>query len=426
VLSTVRAARALPPVAKLLLVNQFGVYVGFYLLIPYLAVHLREDLGLTAATVGAVIGVRSLCQQGMTVFGGSAADRLGCRPLILAGCALRAVGFASFAVFNSVAGLFVASMLTGLAGAVFSPAARAYLAHEAAERRLLAFSLLNVAGEAGTFLGPLLGSLLLMVDFRVVAVAAGAVFAVLTVAQLFALPPRAPEPARQPVWSDWREVVTNRRYVRYTVAASGIFVLYNQLYLTLPLEAGRVTGVSSTSAVLFTASTVITLGFQVRITEWCQRRFATGTSLVIGLAVCAAAFLVPLVCARAQPTVAARPHTDGLLTALAQWPHLVPTLLATMVLTVGVAIAQPFSQHLVPAFGRAGLTGTYLGAFATVSGAAAMVVNTAVGYASDIAGPWLSWLLLAGYGAGCAVLLLAMYRRNALPALSERDTSHAL
>jgi MFS family permease len=424
--STLRAARSLPPVAQLLLLNQFGVYVGFYLLIPYLAVHLRDDLHLAAATVGAVIGVRSLCQQGMTVFGGSAADRLGCRPLILTGCALRAVGFASFAVFDSVAGLFVASMLTGLAGAVFSPAARAYLAHEAGEQRLLAFSLLNVAGEAGTFLGPLLGSLLLILDFRVVAIAAGAVFAALTVAQVFALPPRAPEPARQPVWSDWREVVTNRRYVLYTVAASGIFVLYNQLYLTLPIEASRVTGVGSTSALLFTASTVITLGFQVRITEWFRRRFFTGVSMAIGLAVCAVAFLIPEAAAPFQPTVTAKPPTDGLLTALSLWPYLIPALLATITLTVGVAIAQPFSQDLVPAFGRSGLTGTYLGAFATASGAAAMLVNTAVGYAADTAGPWLSWVLLTGYGSLCALLLLAMHRRRALPTISEKDSSHAL
>lgn len=425
-MNTIRMARSLSPVARLLLVNQFGVYVGFYLLIPYLAVHLRDNLHLTAAVIGAIIGVRSLCQQGMTMFGGSAADRLGCRPLIITGCALRAVGFASFAVFDSVPGLFAASMLTGLAGAVFSPAARAYLAHESGEHRLLAFSLLNVAGEAGTFLGPLLGSLLLVLDFRVVALVAGAVFAVLTVAQALLLPPRQPEPARQPVWSDWREVLTNRRYVLYTVAASGIFVLYNQLYLTLPLEASRVTGVSSTSALLFTASTVVTLGFQVRITEWFRRRCPAGISMAIGLLVCALAFAIPVAASLLQPTVPTGGSGTGLLAALRLWPALVPSVVATVVLTVGVAIAQPFSQDIVPAFGRRGLTGTYLGAFATASGIAAMLVNTAVGYASDTVGPWLSWLLLAAYGGVCAAVLLELHRRRHLPSTSEKDSTHAL
>ncbi|WP_203217736.1 MFS transporter [Nocardia terpenica] len=411
-LTALRAARSLPPTVQLLLVNQFGVYVGFYLLIPFLATHLRDDLRLSTGVVGAIIGVRSLSQQGLTLLGGSAADRIGCRPLIIAGCLLRAVGFAAFAVVDSVAGLMLAAIVTGVAGAVFSPATRAYLAYESGPQRLQAFSLFNVAGETGTLIGPLLGSVLLAVDFRLVAAVAAVVFTVLTVAQLMALPPRPVTPSGQSVLADWREVVGNRRFLLYVCATAAIFVLYNQLYLTLPLEAARASGFAGSAALLFTASTVVTLGLQVRITDRCQRRGSSPAWIAVGTALCGLAFAPAAIGATVQRAAG----SAGLWAAL---PALLPTLLATVVLTLGVAVAQPFALDLTADFARPALTGTYLGVFATASGIAAVVSNTVVGYSVDLgarlAVPWLPWLLLGGYGIGSAALIAVMRTRSLFP-----------
>lgn len=105
---------------RLLLVNQLGVNTGFHLLIPYLAVHLSDDLGMSAAVVGIVLGVRHLGRQGLFVIGGSASDRLGARRVIIAGCALRTAGFALFAIGDGTVVLLAASVLSGLAGALLA------------------------------------------------------------------------------------------------------------------------------------------------------------------------------------------------------------------------------------------------------------------------------------------------------------------
>ena len=59
-MSLLRSIRSFPLSVRLLLVNQCGVNTGFYLLVPYLAMHLSGDLGLSAAVVGVVLGVRNL------------------------------------------------------------------------------------------------------------------------------------------------------------------------------------------------------------------------------------------------------------------------------------------------------------------------------------------------------------------------------
>lgn len=112
--------RALSPAARLLVVNQFGINVGFYMVVPFLATYLVDRLGYAAAVVGAVLGVRTLAQQGLFLVGGTAADRLGCRPVIVLGCALRVLAFGLFAV-STVTGIVLYVRVAAWAGSRWPP-----------------------------------------------------------------------------------------------------------------------------------------------------------------------------------------------------------------------------------------------------------------------------------------------------------------
>ncbi|KDN85882.1 MFS transporter [Kitasatospora cheerisanensis] len=190
-----RQTRSFGPTARLLMANQFAINLAFYMLMPYLAAHLADDLGLAAWTVGLVLGVRNLSQQGMFLIGGTLADRFGHRGPIIAGCLLRTAGFALLGRVESLPALLAASAATGFAGALFNPAVRACLAAEAGEeRRVEAFAVFNVYYQAGMLLGPLAGLALLAADFTAVCTVAAAVFAALTVLQWRALPARGGGP----------------------------------------------------------------------------------------------------------------------------------------------------------------------------------------------------------------------------------------
>ena len=122
---------------QLLQLNQAGINLGFYMLMPYLAQHLSSGVGMAAWTIGLILGLRNLSQQGLFLIGGTLADRVGHKPLIMLGCGLRTVGFALFGLTTSLPWLIVAAAVTGFAGALFNPAARAYLACAAGERKVM-------------------------------------------------------------------------------------------------------------------------------------------------------------------------------------------------------------------------------------------------------------------------------------------------
>ncbi|MGW0390009.1 MFS transporter [Streptomyces sp. NPDC003042] len=405
-MKTLAAVRSFPLAVRLLLVNQLGVNTGFYLLIPYLATHLSDDLGLSAAAIGIVLGLRNLSQQGLFLIGGSAADRLGARGVIIAGCALRTVGFGLFALGDGLGPLLAASILSGLAGALFNPAVRTYVAQEAGERKAEAFALFNVFATTGALLGPLLGGLLLLVDFRAAALTAAGVFAVLTLAQLLVLPARTVETPTTAVLADWREVAGNRRFLAFSLAMVGMYGLENQLYLLLPHAAARASGWDGSIGLLFVAGTVANLLFQLRITRGLGARGGRARWIAAGLAVMGTGFVPPMLVA------------DSPVHPLA----LLPVLAGALLLHLGVMIAQPFVMELIPAFGRPDLTGTSYGLFYAVSGIAAAGGSAGIGWAMDTAGhtglTWLPYACCLALGLASAAAVARLHRAGALPAES--------
>ena len=143
---------------RMLMINQFGINFGFYMLMPYLAGYLAGPLGLAAWAIGLVLGVRNFSQQGMFIIGGTLADRLGYKPLIVAGCLLRTAGFGLLVFAHSLPAIVDRFGGNRFRGALFNPAVRAYLAADSGQRRVEAFAMFNVFYQAGILAGPLVGT----------------------------------------------------------------------------------------------------------------------------------------------------------------------------------------------------------------------------------------------------------------------------
>ncbi|WP_406274468.1 MFS transporter [Nocardia sp. NBC_00881] len=403
-MTVLRSFRSFDLPARLLMINQFGINLGFYMLMPYLAGYLAGPLGLAAWAVGLVLGVRNFSQQGMFLIGGTLADRLGYKPLIVVGCLLRTGGFALLVFATSLPGLLIASAATGFAGALFNPAVRAYLAADTGERRVEAFAVFNVFYQAGILAGPLVGLALMVLDFRVTAAVAAVVFAILTVAQLFALPVRRAEQSAEKtsVLQDWRTVAGNRRFLWFALAMIGSYVLSFQVYLALPLQAEYLAGAHAQVLVsaLFVISGGVAVAGQLRITGWFEQRWGTGRSLAVGMAILAAAFL-PLL---------AVPGADRFGTVAG----VVALLVSTALLAVGTAAVFPFEMDTVVSLAGGKLVATHYGFYNTIVGVGILVGNlatgTVVGAARAAGADWAVWAGLGLIGALAAFALLRLDR----------------
>ncbi|WP_236577376.1 MFS transporter [Streptomyces sp. MBT55] len=403
---------------RLLTATQLAFNIGFYAVLPYLATHLGGGLGMAGWLVGLVLGLRTFSQQGLFVVGGALTDRYGPRPVVLAGCALRIAGFGWLAFAGSTATVIAAVLLIGFAAALFSPAVESEAAREAVrherdtgEPRAHVLALFSAAGQAGAFLGPLLGSLLLLLGggFRAACLAGSLVFVGVLAGHACLMPhaervreraaeadrvrdrdpaPDAPARTGHPARPSWRAVFTNRAFLLLCLAYSSYLVAYNQLYLSLPAEVDRATGSQAALGWLFALSSLLVVAAQVPLTRWSARRIAPRIALVTGLAVVAAGF-------------AAVPLTPG-------GPGgLLPGAALVVLLTLGQMLLVPAARGLVPDLVEDRQLGLATGALSSVSGLAVLGGSAATGALLEAPAP-VRWAALAAVPLAGAVLAFTL------------------
>ncbi|MFF3500523.1 MDR family MFS transporter [Streptomyces sp. NPDC003247] len=401
---TLDTCRSLSPLLRLLILTQLAFNVGFYAVLPFLAEHLGSGIGMAGWLVGFVLGLRTFSQQGMFVVGGRLVDRYGVRPVVLAGCGLRIAGFAWLGSAEATGAVIGAVLVIGFAAALFSPAvesevARQAVAWEAAGHgpRTRVLALFSVAGQAGAFVGPLLGALLLAVDFRTACLAGAAVFVLVLAGHARLMPQRVPGRDRSPRRGGTRALLRNRRFLALCCAYGSYLLAYNQLYLALPDEVRRAAGSQAPLSWLFALSSLLVVLAQLPVTRWAGDRLGLRRSLTAGLLTIAAGFAV---------VAAARP---------AGWTGaagLLPAAGFVVLLTLGQMLVVPAARAWVPDLAEEGRIGLYTGALSSVSGLIVLVGSAATGSLLDLGlPPAVPWLVLAAVPA----LAVASVPRRATP-----------
>ncbi|MFJ9381260.1 MDR family MFS transporter [Streptomyces sp. NPDC101455] len=386
--SVVLVRTPLSPLLRLLILTQLAFNIGFFAVLPFLAEHLADAIGMAGWLVGLVLGLRTFSQQGLFVVGGALADRYGVRPVVLAGCVLRIAGFGWLGYAAETWGVVGAVLLIGFAAALFSPAVESEVARQAVEweeagggSRTRVLALFTVAGQVGAFVGPLLGALLLAVDFRVACLAGAGVFVLVLAGHAWYLPQHIPGRPRIKEKGGLRALVRNRPFLALCCAYGAYLLAYNQLYLALPEEVERAAGSQAPLAWLFALSSLLVVTAQLPVTRWAGERLDPRRSMAAGLLLIAVGFASVAVARPAEPT-----GTAGLL----------PASGFVVLLTFGQMVIAPVARAWVPDLAEPGRLGLYTGALSSVSGLIVLLGSAGTGTLLDLGLPAaVPWLVLA-------------------------------
>lgn len=402
------AWRALSWPARFLIVNQFGIWFGFFMVVPLIATHGTMGLGLSSAAIGLVLGVRTLSQHGLMFGAGLVADRIGLRAALLIGSAARTVSLLMLSTADGLWGMLTAISVFGFAGSLTAPATRAYLGIAAGELRPEAFGLFNNASVLGSALGPLVAIAASPLGFEVTCYLSAAVFAAFGLGQLFVLPTTPSAGTPQRILPAVRAILATRPLLVFTIASSGAYAVWNQAFLLLPLEATRLLGDDAIGpGAVFTLLAVTNLLLQFRLLAW-YRRIGAVRAAACGIALSGLGFAAVVVSRAGWPSV----------TGLSAYVVLPLVVLAsgTVVVAMGDALFEPPSQDLVARLSPPGQNAAAFGLDGFFSGVAATVVSPLVGWADDVGWrhdlPWLAPAVVCLVGA-CTALAVRLASRDA-------------
>ncbi len=388
-----------------LLLDTFFMWGGFFMVIPLLSVHYVDGLGWAAASIGLVLALRQFTQQGLTLFGGVLADRLGAKGLIIAGLGIRVVGFVLMAHAATYAMLMASAILAAVGGALFdSPKSAAIAALTEPENRGRYYATMGVVSSLGMTIGPLVGALLLRIDFALVAYAAAACFAICLLLTLFLLPPVRVAKNDGDILAGLKLAAHDPPFLRFTALMMGYWFMWVQLSISLPLVAKSVSGTTDAVSWVYALNSGMSLLLQYPLLRLAERWLRHGQILIGGVVAMAL----------------------GLgAVALA---HSVPVLLMCVALfSLGSLLVAPTQQTVLANLANPVALGSYFGvgslALALGGGFGNFIGGWLYGLAGGVGLSALPWLTFCAVGLVAAAGLWLLDARRQMPASQSQNVA---
>jgi DHA1 family multidrug resistance protein-like MFS transporter len=353
------------------------------------------------------LGVRQITQQGLTLFSGMLADKLGPRGLIALGMLIRSASFVLMGFADSYPILMASAILAALGGALFdspSSAAIAALTHE--ERRSKFYSVLGIVSGLGMTLGPLIGALLLKTAFALVAfVAAGSFFLAFWVT-LFLLPRVQVASGEHGLTDGIAMALRDWRFMLFNLLLMGYWFMWVQTTISLPLIARAISGTSDAVSWVYALNAGMGIALQYPLLWLAERWLKPIQILVLGIAIMALGL-----------GSVALAHTTAALFA------------CVALFAIGRLLASPAQQTVAASLANPAALGSYFGVSALALAFGGGIGNTSggilYGMGHDLGAPMMPWLIFCAAGLisalGLALMQRSQQRADARPRTAEQS-----
>ncbi|MEM7335104.1 MAG: MFS transporter [Chloroflexota bacterium] len=385
----------------------FLMQAGFFLLIPLLSIHYVDELGWAAAFIGLVLAVRQFTQQGLTVFGGALADRFGAKGLILAGMTIRTASFVMMGFATTKPLLMAAGILAALGGSLFDSPSRAVVAALAPEKMLPAiYARVGILQNAARTIGPMLGALLISVNFQIVGLAAAGFFFIGVLVTAVFLPNVSVSVGNAGVSKGLNIAFHDRAFLTYLVLMMGFWFMWVQVSIALPLQAKALTNSNSSVGILLTVNAIAALLLQIPALKLAQKYLKPLPMLTVGILIMAVGL--------------------GSVALVQSIWHLYA---AIIFFALGTVLVMPNAQTVVATMADPRARGAYMGvsslSLAFGGGIGQVLGGTMVDVAANMNVPALPWVVSAVIGTLAAIGLSYFYSRNATAVNTPKRVSYS-
>jgi len=325
---------------------QLVMATGFSICIPFLALHLYQDRGLSMTLVGLIILGAGLCSAVSQAFGGALSDRFGRRPILIIASSTSVFLYSGLAVLIGISAPVWAIAIAYVAGramlTIARPVISALVADFTSKEKLTeAYGILRIGGNIGWAFGPALGGYLAAFLpygwlFGIAAIACGVVFLIV----LLFVHESSQWVGRSAGLRSVLPPADDRVFLVFIGLSVLLFIAMGQMASTLSIFAVTMVGFSKAQyGLLLALNGLIVIFFQYPMTL-ALRRLAKFRSLILGSLLYAVGYL-----------------SLGWITQFG-W-----ALVAMAVITGGEIIHAPVSLSVVGELAPSDQRGRYMGLF---------------------------------------------------------------
>jgi MFS family permease len=267
---------------------QLVMATGFSICIPFLALYLHQDRGLSMTLVGLIILGAGLFSAVTQAFGGALSDRFGRRPILIMASSISVILYSGLAVLIGISAPVWAIAIVYVAGrsvlTITRPVISAMVADFTSKEKLTeAYGIIRIGANVGWAAGPALGGYL--ADFLpygwlfgIAAMACGVVLLI----GLFFVRESSHWVSRSAGWRDVLPPREDQVFLAFIGLSVLLFVAMGQMASTLSIFAVDMVGFSKGQyGLLLTLNGLIVIFFQYPMTL-ALSRLAKFRALILG------------------------------------------------------------------------------------------------------------------------------------------------
>lgn len=258
--------------------------IGFFMLVPLLSVYFVQYLKWNASLTGLILSISGFTQNSMKFFCGIIADRIGYKNAILIGVIIRSIGFGLYGFVNHPIGFAVAGVLAGLGGALFHPASyAAYAKLSVYYDSKKIYAIREWLSNIGYIIGPIIGMFLLKYNFTIVCLVSMMMFLLSFIVSFFFLPQFVEENDNSLSFGIIAKVLKgDRSFLLFTILTSGIWAIYVQLYLAVPIRTSMLLEDTSVVAYFYMIGAIVMVILQIPVIQWLGNHLDTIQTIACG------------------------------------------------------------------------------------------------------------------------------------------------
>lgn len=272
--------------------------IGSNMVMPFLSIYMYEQMHISMTLIGLAFFIATLLAAVSSYVGGSLADRVGRKPLLVIGLVLQVLAYVLLGTVLSmevtywlvVAVLSLAFIIDGL----YRPVPDVMIADLVEpEKRVEVYGLIRVGFNVGSVVGPVLGGALALLflsysSMFVIAAIGTAGYLLLALLKLRDTRPSAGvEKVRI---TDIFKVAGDRRFLAFALLSCLIVIPYSQMYSLLSVYASAYLGFNTVEiGGIFAVSGLLVVLFQLPITA-AIKRFRMTSMLTLCCVIFAAGF----------------------------------------------------------------------------------------------------------------------------------------
>lgn len=269
----------------ILMATSLFMHLATYLVIPLFPIFLEKTRHFSLAEVGIILGVGSVAFQIGSLFGGFLSDRFGRRNVMGLGTLIQLGAMIGYSRSISYVFFMLFAFVNGIGVGLLAPTLKAMISQVVDEsQRTTAFSWRGIAANVGIIAAGIIITIFAIGANKRIFIYAAIAQGVLALLTFSVLPnDRCQGEKCRPIpLREYREILSHRSFLLFSVVSLFIWALYAQFAFILPIRGEFVLHSATSIGLIWTINSICVVLFQGLISRFVLERINPYVALIVG------------------------------------------------------------------------------------------------------------------------------------------------